>query len=458
MLAETAQEEGLQDFVADLSKISIAGHQLLSTLNSRFDIASEMRSGGAPPLTTAVNANVYAHRSPTPSGTLAGAVSPASAQTGTLLVVDDNELNRDVLSKRLNRLGHIVIAVASGLEALGELQSRAFDVILLDVMMPDMDGIEVLKRIKADFNLSHIPVVMISAVTDLESITHCIELGADDYLPKPFDPHLLKARVGSCLSKKLAHDREALLFGQIRDNYHRLQILEKQRDDLMNMIVHDLRTPLTSVIGGLQTLELIGPMNAPQLEMVEISISGTDTLLGLINDLLDVEKLESGVMQLDYAPMMLADVTQKAVRQVVNLAHNKQIAIECHVADDLPCIEGDASKLCRAIVNLLGNALKFTPSLGTVVLSVISDVPRHSVTVSVADSGEGIPAEAFATIFEKFGQVASRKGGRLMSTGLGLTFCKLVVEAHGGQITVRSEMGKGSTFSFEIPACREVGQ
>jgi two-component system, sensor histidine kinase and response regulator len=276
-------------------------------------------------------------------------------------------------------------------------------------------------------------------------------MGGEDYLPKPFNPTLLKARIGACLEKKRARDREMQLFEQLQQNYKRLHELEKQRDDLTHMIIHDLRTPLTSLIAGMQTLDVVGDLNEDQREMTGIAVTSGETLLGMINDLLDVEKLESGAMQLEYAELSAAELVASALSQVASLSESKQLTLVRQIAADLPPLRGDENKLRRTLVNLLGNAIKFTPSGGAVTVEARRSNEAQSVRFSVSDTGEGIPLEAFGRIFEKFGQVESRQGGRSMSTGLGLTFCKLAVEAHGGHIGVESAPGQGSVFCFTIP-------
>ncbi len=251
--------------------------------------------------------------------------------------------------------------------------------------------------------------------------------------------------------RRRIHDLEIRFTENLQESYRRLQELEKLRDDLKNMIVHDLRTPLTSVISGMQTLEMIGDLDETQREMVGIAISGGETLLGMINDLLEVEKMESGLMQLDYTVLDAAELVVSAVAQVALLAKSQNLTLVNQTSAALPSFQGDKDKLRRVLVNLLGNAIKFTPVGGTITVEVQMEDSGQSVVFSVSDTGEGIPSEAFAHIFEKFGQVASRHGGRTMSTGLGLTFCKLAVEAHGGFIGVESVPNAGSTFSFTTP-------
>ncbi len=262
---------------------------------------------------------------------------------------------------------------------------------------------------------------------------------------------LLVLALEDVTERRRIHDLELHFTSELQESYRRLQEVEKLRDDLTHMIIHDLRTPLTSVIAGMQTLDVVGDLNDDQREMMGIAVIGGQMLLGMINNLLDVEKLGSGSMPLDYAELFAADLVASAVGQVASLAESEQLRLVQQVAPGLPPLPGDESKLRRTLVNLLGNAIKFTPTGGTITVEAHHSQERQSVVFSVRDTGEGIPAEAFGRIFEKFGQVASRRGGREMSTGLGLTFCKLAVEAHGGHIEVESAPGRGSTFRFTIP-------
>jgi signal transduction histidine kinase len=449
LLTEQAQEEGPAEFVPDLQKIRLAAGQLLALLNAGDSHAAdaarhyEINSVGA---TRSVPGRPPHSRAAADSEGLS-----RGALGGKILVVDDNRENRDLLERRLERQGYQVETAKGGQRALERMRSEGFDLVLLDIMMPETDGYDVLRQLKADDALRYIPVIMISALDELDSVVRCIEMGADDYLSKPFEPALLKARIGACLEKKRGRDREAGLYSDLQESYKRLKELEATRDDLTNMMVHDLRTPLTSVISGMQTLEAISDLDGIQKEMVGIAIAGGEVLLGMINELLDVEKLESGEMRLDYAELSADECVASAVAQVASLADSGGLTLISQVEPDLPLFRGDADKLSRTLVNLLGNALKFTPLGGTVTVGAGQGGHDNCLRFSVHDNGEGIPAEAFGRIFEKFGQVESRTGGRKLSTGLGLTFCKLAVEAHGGAIGVDSTPGMGSTFSFTIP-------
>jgi signal transduction histidine kinase len=291
---------------------------------------------------------------------------------------------------------------------------------------------------------------MISALDEVDSAVRCIEIGAEDFLAKPFNPILLQARVAASLEKKRLRDQEVLLYRQLSDNFQKLQELETLRDSLTHMVVHDLRTPLTSLTYGLQLMHRMGELNETQTECLDISLKGAHTLLNMINDLLDISKMEAGSLQLQYRKLIPAEVAAHSMRQVEELAQEANLVLECQAPDELPVFAGDEDKLRRILVNLLGNAIKFTPRNGRVTLRCERE-GESALRFSIIDTGEGIPAEAFDKIFEKFGQVEGRQAGHRMSTGLGLTFCKMAVEAHGGQIGVQSTLGQGSTFWFTIP-------
>ncbi len=444
MLQEDAADVGNTNLATDLKKVRESAALLQAMLEERFvSVQGEAAPVAAPAPAVAVRAPIASNADDDKS-------LSSGAERGLLLVVDDNETNRDVLSRRLQMQGYAVETAQSGPDALNAVEARVFDLVLLDIMMPDMDGYEVLRRLKENGETRDLPVIMISAIGDLDSVVRCIEMGAEDYLPKPFNPTLLKARIGACLEKKRGHDREVRLFAQLQENYSKLQEMEKMRDDLTNMIVHDLRTPLSSLMAGLQTIELLGPLSSEQTECCQIALRGGFSLLGMINDLLDISKLEDGAPNLDVESLQVADLVAKSCEQVQSAAAHRGIALKRELPSDLPALDGDASKLQRTLVNLLGNAIKFSAHGQSIVVGACAQ-GEDELLLWVRDEGEGIPGDAFERIFEKFGQVENRKAGRAMSTGLGLALCKMVVEAHRGRIWVESELGQGSTFWVALP-------
>jgi len=442
MVQEELTEAGRLDLAADMEKIRAAGQRLLEMVSERLSAEALEALPSALPRPAAAGTH--------PQSARPSEENQRDQESGLLLIVDDNEDNRTVLVRRLEKQGHWAVAAASGPEALRALDEQPFDLVLLDIVMPEMDGYEVLSRIKSGPQTQNIPVIMISALDEIESVVRCIEIGAADYLPKPFNPTLLRARVGASLREKRARDREQRYTAEIAESYRKLQQLERLRDDLTHMIVHDLRTPLTSLLSGLQTVPLVGEMNSIQTEMLDIAVSGGETLLNMISDLLDVEKMEQESVPLIKTTLSASALIERTCLQVSLLAASNNLTLVREAAETLPLFAGDEDKLTRTLVNLIGNAIKFTPPGGTITIQA-APTQENSLLFSVHDTGEGIPAEAFERIFEKFSQVENRKAGRKMSTGLGLTFCKLAVEAHGGRIWVQSAPDHGSIFFFTVP-------
>jgi signal transduction histidine kinase len=449
--------ERLQNLVNDLENFTLLRHVDNNGVTPHSEGDGPPQSGvgavisGASPSQSAVK----------PFSLLDGQQGVGTCETpersGRILVVDDIAENRDLLARRLTRQGYETETAEDGVHALEKLRETDFDLLLLDLMMPQLNGYQVLEIMKADESLRHLPVIMISALDEIESVARCVEIGAEDYLTKPFNPTLLQARIGACLEKKRLRDAEVALRQEIESNYERLREMEGMRDSLTGMIVHDLRTPLTSFMGGLKLIGALGTLNPQQHQCLDLAQRGGDSLLSMINDLLDVSKMESGALELDWQDINVFVPIEDALEQVQELVRADNQNLIVNVAQGLPVLlRADEEKLRRILVNLLGNAIKFTPRGGDITLAVVMD--GDMMRFSISDTGPGIPEDAFDKIFEKFGQVKQRESsGTKMSTGLGLTFCKMAVEAHGGSIEVQSEVGKGSTFSFTIPCELEVG-
>jgi signal transduction histidine kinase len=373
---------------------------------------------------------------------------------GRILIVDDDAMNQEILARRLRKMGCEVRLAGDGLEALELLAAEPHDLVLLDLLMPGMSGFEVLDRMQQDPALRRIPVIVVSAMDELEDAVRCIEKGATDHLPKPCNPVLLAARVNASLEQKRFRDRELALYEQLQVNFKKLQELETLRDNLTHMIVHDLRSPLASVMAGLEMVQGKGNLSSVQDEILKLAIENSRHLLDMIGNVLDVSKMEGQTIELSREEVRVPELISGAIAEVSAAARRQHLQLSAEVASGLPRLSGDTGKLRRVLVNLLGNALKFTPAGGSIVVKAGVDPATGEFLLEVADSGEGIPEEEFDRIFDKFGQVATRKAGRKMSTGLGLTFCKMAVEAHGGRITVASELGKGTTFTVRLSAAR----
>ncbi len=248
--------------------------------------------------------------------------------------------------------------------------------------------------------------------------------------------------------------------------------LERMREDLIHMIVHDLRSPLTAIMGGLHLArELInrGFDMARVTQLLDIAASSSENMLELVNSLLDISQLEAGQMRLEIEARSLPDLVDGARERVAPLALEDQIALQIDLPSDLPQVAVDEDLVTRVLVNLLDNAIKFSPQGGIVSVTAngvratptieerLDSTSQHYVSVSVTDTGPGIPKEYQEKIFEKFSRVEKQESRRGLGSGLGLAFCKLAVEAHGGRIWVESQVGQGSTFIFTLPVVEIEG-
>jgi len=368
---------------------------------------------------------------------------------GRILVVDDEPLNRELLRDLLEVNGYTVLEAVDGLSALKIVDSGTCDVILLDVRMPGMDGLEVCRRLKANLKTAPIPVLMVTALVESEQRHLGIDAGANDYLAKPIDRRDVLLRVRNAVSAKRLYD-------QVQQDLDRLRELEKLQDNLTHMIVHDMRSPLMIVDWSYDfLLKEKNQLNPQQADYIAMGQSCCHELVEMVNSLLDISRMESGKMPLNRTPCDLLDIARKAAESVAVLALKKELTIL--VEGDEASVVVDRDILCRVFVNLLGNAIKFSPEGSTITIGINPD--GETIRATVTDQGCGIPPEYHAIIFEKFGQVGSRIHEQKHSSGLGLTFCKLAVEAHGGLIGIESpstglragDAGKGSTFWFTIP-------
>jgi signal transduction histidine kinase len=225
--------------------------------------------------------------------------------------------------------------------------------------------------------------------------------------------------------------------------------LQELRDALIHMIVHDLRTPLVNVIGGLQLVVDRDYDQEMTEKFVPIAAAGAADLLEMVNTLLDINKMEQGKLELNLEEVNFDELVQEAAQQVSESIRQYEHELAFDLDSQCPPIQADAAMLARVLVNLLGNAIKFTPQGGHIRLA--SHCCENALEFSVTDDGYGIPSEDQAHIFDKFGQAKTRQEGHMYSSGLGLTFCKMAVEAHGGQISLTSQVDRGSTFTVVIP-------
>jgi two-component system, sensor histidine kinase ChiS len=481
MLIEQAQEQGRNEFIPDLQKTHTAGKQLLALINDNF---YSVRPSGNP---AAVSAPLGEKSPPEalPEYEPGEQSAPGTAQ-GTLLVVDDVEANRDVLSRRLTRQGYVVATAENGRLALEMLRECPFDLVLLDILMPEMDGYEVLQQLKADEVLRHIPIIMISALSELDAAVRCIEMGAEDYLPKPFNPTLLKARIGACLQKKQAKQVE-------RELEAARQLLETSRQagmaEVATSILHNVGNVLNSV--NVSSGVILDKIQKSKVTGLSRAVALLETHKGDLPEFFDKDpkgkQLVGYLVKLD---VNLAHEQKEILEEVhtllANILHIKEIVaaqqsyarvsgvkeainIEDLVEDALRLNSGaldrhaiklirdysnlkpilvDKHRVLQILINLIRNAKHaFDGSVGNdkqIILRITNGSER--MKIAVIDNGIGIPPENMVRIFNH--GFTTRQNGH----GFGLHSGALTAKELGGTLTAFSEgTGRGSKFTLELP-------
>ncbi len=380
-----------------------------------------------------------------------------------ILIVDDNPDNVRLLEAMLGSRGYTTTAAGSGAEALARVAAAPPALVLLDVMMPGLDGYEVARRIKSDPTLPFIPIILITAKQDMRDKVYGLEQGADDFLSKPVHRAELLARVQALLRLKQAHDDLQRQHQELRAMTDRLQASEQQHEELLQMITHDLRSPLTALLGALELLNdgTLGPLTDRQRQFIRLGLQNSKSMGRMISDLLDIYRMEAGHIELDLEPLDMAVVAGPVSQQMEGAVLERGLALINAVPEGLPAVLADRNRLQHVLLNLITNAIKYTQQ-GTITLSATVGAPLPAgitmadpyLTVHLTDTGPGVPLDARDQVFEKFYRVPPGQDQlrpRPIGTGLGLAFCKQTIAAHGGEIWVEAgDEGIGSRFSFTL--------
>jgi two-component system, sensor histidine kinase and response regulator len=362
-----------------------------------------------------------------------------------ILLVDDSPDNLFLIQSLLLGEGYTIELAENGAEALAKIPTFKPDLLLLDAMMPVMDGYEVTRRLRQNSPYPFIPILLITAYDQL-SVARGLDIGADDFIRKPVEFDELLARVRSLLRLKHSVDE--------RDE------IARQREDFVSRLTHDLRTPLVAADRMLSLLmqEAMGPIGDEVKEALEVTSRSNQNLLVLVNTLLEVYRYEAGRKTLNFTPVALADLAQDVIEELQPLALDKGLAIELlHVPGERAIVDGDRMELRRVLTNLIGNAIKFTDQ-GAIKVQLSTKQVRSGyvnagakvVQIQVQDTGPGIAPEEQAILFESFVPGQHKRSG----SGLGLHLSRCIMEVHSGTITVESEVGRGSIFTARMPACQ----
>lgn len=369
-----------------------------------------------------------------------------------ILVVDDEESVRILLKRTLTEAGYDVVTAANGQEALDKVSQLQVRVVLSDIKMPGISGIEVLRKLTADH--PDICVIMATAVTDTQTAIDIMKLGAYDYISKPFNQDDLLMRVRKAIEKLELEEKIKESTAELEVAMRSAQVANQAKSDFLASMSHELRTPLTSILGLSEVLqeEYFGKLNSKQKEYLnDIHESGQHLLL-LINDILDIAKIEAGKMELELGPVVVKELLENSLIMIKEKAGKHNIKLDVDLAPEIKGlkIQADERKLKQIIFNLLSNAVKFTPDGGRIQLGASCE--DEKLAVAVTDTGIGISLEKQEKVFQEFYQVEAGLRDKTPGTGLGLPLSRKMVEMHGGEIWCESEgEGKGSRFVFTIP-------
>ncbi len=368
--------------------------------------------------------------------------------TPDILVVDDDPRNRRLLEEYLIAAGYEVRLAPDGRTALALASERPPDLVLLDVMMPDLSGLEVCRQLKNDPRTRLCQVVLVTALDGTPQRVEGLDTGADDYIAKPVRREEFMAKVRSMLRARrlLAELEEAR--ETLASRNAKLEELETLKETLTQTLVHDLKNPLAAVLGNLELLER--KVDESVVHLVRRSKAAAWRMHQMILNLLDIGQLEEGKLVLHPESMDAGSLARKTCQEMEAGAAQRGIKLEI-VADEASAVlKGDAAVLRRVLDNLVSNAIEHSPQGGIVRVAVT--LCDEGVEIAVSDQGPGVPPEFREKIFEKFQRLESRQSMPGSNRGLGLTFCRLAVEAHGGTIWVDDAPEHGAMFRALLPA------
>jgi two-component system, sensor histidine kinase and response regulator len=380
-----------------------------------------------------------------------------TAAPATILVVDDTRDNAFLLCQILEQSGFRTRIAHSGESALASVAQSPPDMILLDVMMPDIDGYDVTRRIRADATLPFIPIILVTGKNAMPDKLEGLGSGADDYLAKPFDRAELLARVRGLLRLKQSQDA-------LRDELHKTELLyshlreaEAAREQMLYLLAHDMRTPLSGVISCLELLERGDPRAGGDPELIAMALDACRLQDSMIGDLLDLHRAEAGRLELQRHPVDLRAVVDSVLSPLQPKAQQKQIDLRAELCGPL-LVEIDAPKIARVLDNLLRHAIKYTPFGGSVLLGAAPDPASDRAAVWVEDTGYPIDEDALARIFDRYYQASSARHGSRRGAGVGLTFCREIVAMHGGEIWAERVDSRLTRMSLTLPPAKHASE
>ncbi|HVX94389.1 MAG TPA: hybrid sensor histidine kinase/response regulator [Polyangia bacterium] len=374
----------------------------------------------------------------------------------TILVVDDNLQNREVAEGHLVGAGYQAVQAESGEAALALLQpgARRPDLVLLDVLMPGLDGFETCRRIRALPGGSRIPVLFLTALGDLGTHKAALDSGADDFLTKPINRTELLIRVRSLLRIKALSDEQARNLEVISSQRDALIAAQREKEELTALIIHDLKNPLSSILSNVQYALGQESLGTDERDSLRDVLRASQSMVRMVMNLLDVSRSEDGALVPHMSEFELPGLLREVTSEMERRIEDKDQRLELLVAPDVRVMTADRDLVRRIVENLVDNAYKYGSRRATIRIEAAL-VPNAGaptvVELRVRDEGEPIPAAFRQKIFEKYARVEGRPAHEVRSShGLGLVFCRRAVEIHGGQIWVEENVSRGNCFCVRL--------
>lgn len=361
-----------------------------------------------------------------------------------VLIVDDDRLNIRILSGILKKQGYVLGEADSGERALEVYPEFKPNLILLDVMMPGINGFETCRALKRQYGADCAPIVFITAKNESEDVIEGLSAGGVDYLPKPFQTREVVARIRTHLHSQLLTEQQKMLVEQ-------LSKANAAKNKFLGMAAHDLRNPLASIRGLAEFLRdgVVGELTPDQLDLVNTIHTASQSMLNMVNELLDVATIEAGELKLTTEPHNLADLIEKAV-YLANIDAAKKNTHITFAPPASPCTATiDSAKIQQVINNLLSNAVKYSPPGSKITVELHAG--ERECSFGVKDQGPGIPEGERDKLFKDFGRLSVQPTGGEKSTGLGLAICRKIVEAHRGTIVAENLPDGGCEFRVTLP-------
>lgn len=372
-----------------------------------------------------------------------------------ILIVDDVAQNLQVLNATLSEQGFRVAAAKSGEQAFKALERIQPDLILLDIMMPGMDGYEVCRRLKANDTTQNIPVIFLTAKSESEDMIQGFACGGVDYITKPFQTPELLARVRTHTELKRNRDLILEYTLELKERTVELERLNQEKNQFLGIASHDLKNPLGNILMLFQLMQSSGGNALPMSDFMGIIDRSAKKMLSIINNLLDVNRIESGALRVEQEHTSLKELLAHVVDSFSAAARAKSIAIEMHGPEQDVLLSTDPMLLSQVLDNLVSNAIKYSPKEKTVHL-FLEPESEGNVLIQVQDEGPGFSDADQAKLYQKFARLTAQPTAGEVSTGLGLSIVKRLVEALQGEITLESQPGQGSKFTVSLPYTQQA--